>query len=69
MSKAEFTCIKCSDHNYKTGQIRTTGGGLSRFLNIQNNKFNTLSCVKCGYTEIYRTDSGTLGNILDIFTN
>jgi len=49
--------------------IRTTGSGITRFLNVQNQKYNTVSCTKCGYTELYRLDGGGLGNILDLFTN
>jgi len=65
-----FSCMKCQGNNYKTGAIRTTGSGISRFLNLQNQKYNTVSCEACGYTEIYRTDGGGVaGNILDLFTN
>ena len=65
-----FACMKCQGNKYKTGAIRTTGSGISRFLNLQNQKYNTISCEACGYTEIYRTDGGGVaGNILDLFTN
>ena len=61
--------MKCSGTQYKTGQLRTTGSGLSRFFNIQNQKYATVACEACGYTELYRVDGSGLGNILDIFTN
>jgi len=65
-----FSCTKCQGNGYKTGAIRTSGSGISRFLNLQNQKYNTVSCDKCGYTEIYRADGGGVaGNILDLFTN
>ena len=68
--KKYFSCSKCQNSSYNTGAIRTTGSGISRFLNLQNQKYNTISCNKCGYTEIYRTDGGGVaGNILDLFTN
>ena len=70
MSSRIYSCDKCSNTEYRTGQIRTTGSGISRFLNLQNQKFEAVSCSKCGYTELYRSDgSGLLGNVLDIFTN
>ena len=70
MESQQFKCQKCSDTNFTTGEIRTTGSGISRFLNLQNQKFATVSCDSCGYTEIYRLDSrGLGGNILDILTN
>ena len=64
-----FECPKCSNNSYETGEIRTTGSGLSRFLNLQNQKFASVSCSNCGYTEFYRMVGGRAGNILDILTN
>ena len=69
MELHQFSCIKCSGTEYKDGEIRTTGSGLSRFLNLQNQRFATLSCINCGYTEMYRMGGGGVGNILDILTN
>jgi len=70
MEKQLYVCIKCKGTKYKTGEIRTTGSGLSRFLNLQNQKFATLSCSECGYTEVYRLGGGgKLGNILDLLSN
>ena len=52
------------------GELRTTGSGMSRFLNLQNQKYATVACAGCGYTELYRKDGGGgIGNILDIFSN
>ena len=65
-----YQCNKCDGGEYRTGELRTTGSGLTRFLNIKNQKYATVSCADCGYTEIYRQDGGgKLGNILDLFTN
>ena len=69
MEKQQYYCIKCKGTEYKSGEIRTTGSGLSRFLNLQNQKFATVSCAGCGYTEIYRLAGGGVGNILDIFSS
>jgi len=65
----QFECVKCSGTEYKTGEIRTTGSGISRFLNVQNQKFATVSCGGCGYSELYRMDGRGVGNIFDILTN
>ena len=64
-----FTTAKCSGTEYKAGEIRTTGSGLSGFLNVQNQKFATVSYTKCGYTELYRMDGRGVGDIFDILTN
>ena len=69
MANRTFSCTKCTGTQYKTGQLRTTGSGLSRFFNIQNQKYATVACTACGYTELYRLDGSGLGNILDLFTN
>ena len=70
MEQRRFECLKCKSTEYQAGEIRTTGSGLSRFLNLQNQKFETVSCLNCGFTEIYRMDgNGLFGNVLDIFTN
>ena len=66
----EFKCTRCDSLEYEKGEIRTTGAGLSRFLNYQNQKFGTLSCKGCGFTELYRLDaSGKMGSLFDILTN
>ena len=70
MGRQQHSCIKCQGTEYEAGEMRTTGAGLSRFLNLQNQKFATVSCVSCGYTEVYRLRAGgTLGNIFDILSN
>jgi predicted nucleic-acid-binding Zn-ribbon protein len=70
VAKQQYSCVKCEATEYATGEIRTTGSGLSRFLNLQNQKFTTVSCSNCGYTEVYRMDAGgKIGNIFDILSN
>lgn len=70
MAKQQYSCVKCEATEYATGEIRTTGSGLSRFLNFQNQKFKTVSCANCGYTEVYRANAGgAVGNIFDILSN
>ncbi len=70
MAKQAYKCEKCGETSYRAGELRTTGSGISRLLNLQNQKYATVACEACGYTELYRLDGGgRLGNILDIFTN
>ncbi|MBT4142515.1 MAG: hypothetical protein HOE50_05185, partial [Chloroflexi bacterium] len=52
---------------FKDGEIRTTGSGISRIFNIQNQKYQTVSCTKCGFTELYRLDGSGFGNVIDLF--
>jgi predicted nucleic-acid-binding Zn-ribbon protein len=69
MADFNFTCVKCGDTNYELGEIRTTGGFISKILDVQNKKFTTVTCRRCRYTEIYQADTSMLGNIFDFFTS
>ena len=63
----QYKCPQCQNESYETGTIRTTGGGLSRFLDVQNQQFSHITCENCGYTELFKRRSGKAGNILDMF--
>ena len=69
MTKQAYSCVKCKGTEYRAGELRATGSGISRFLNLQNQKYATVACAACGYTELYRLDGGVIGNIIDVFTN
>ena len=68
MNKLNYQCPKCRNTQYEVGEIRTTGGMLSKIFDVQNKKFTTVTCEKCSYTEIYKADSSMLGNVFDFFT-
>ena len=58
-NKQQWVCSKCGGREADMGVIRTTGGGASRYFNIQNHKFEYLSCKRCGYTDLFRpSDQG-----------
>jgi predicted nucleic-acid-binding Zn-ribbon protein len=70
MTDQTYACTKCGGTECETGSIRTTGSGLSRFLNHQNHKFGYVACAACGYTDLYKVDgSGKLGTVFDVLTN
>jgi len=69
MVNLNYTCPKCASREYETGQIHTAGGFWSKIFDIQNKRFSTVTCTRCRYTEIYKADTSTLGNIFDLFTN
>ena len=69
MEHKNWQCSKCQNKEFETGQFAATGGGLTKFFNIQNKKFTTVTCTRCWYTEMYKTDTSTLGNVLDFFGN
>lgn len=65
---ASYSCPKCRNTTYDTGQMRTTGGILSKIFDVQSRKFTTVTCRRCSYTELYKTDSSKLGHVFDFFT-
>jgi len=73
--ESRFTCSKCNSSGAKVKSLAMTGAGISRFLDIQHNRYIFASCNNCGYTEVYNLDilggsKDKVGNILDvIFSN
>jgi predicted nucleic-acid-binding Zn-ribbon protein len=63
--KKAYVCVKCGNDSYNSGKISTTGSSWSKFFNLQNNKFITVICLKCGYTELYKTSTSGLENVGD----
>jgi len=68
MSK-HWSCSKCECGDYDHDEVTVTGSGLSKFFNVQNRKFVAVSCRRCNYTEFYKGETSTLGNIVDFFGN
>ncbi len=50
----EWHCVKCGFIEYETDRFAATGPGLAKQFGIQNKQFITVSCIQCGYTEIYK---------------
>lgn len=70
MKQMKFTCPKCGNKNADIDQIRTTGSGFTRYFNLQNRKFTSISCTRCGFTELYKSGiTGGASNIIDFLTN
>ena len=69
MQHEKWECPKCKNQTFETGQFAATGGGLSKMFDIQNKKFTTVTCTQCKFTEIYKAETSTLGNVFDFFTN
>jgi len=69
MQHNQWLCPKCGNREFETDQFADAGGFFSKVFDVQNKKFTTVTCTQCKYTEIYKTDTSTLGNIFDFFTN
>ncbi len=62
---AEWKCVKCGNTAFEKDQFQATGGNFAKLFDVQNKKFITVSCTKCGYTEIYKTTTDSGMNVLD----
>ncbi|MEA2102716.1 MAG: zinc ribbon domain-containing protein [Thermodesulfobacteriota bacterium] len=69
MQYNKWKCSNCQNDEIEEGQFAATGNGVSTFFNVQNKKFVTVTCTHCKDTKIYKTDTSTMGNILDFFGN
>ena len=65
MEKKQYICPKCGATEYETDSFQAAGGNFSKIFDIQNRKFITVSCCRCGYTEIYKAKRSAGWNILD----
>jgi predicted nucleic-acid-binding Zn-ribbon protein len=65
MEKRQYVCPKCGCMEYESDQFQATGGNLAKLFDVQNKKFITISCTRCGYTELYKGQTEAGWNILD----
>ena len=63
-----YECPKCGHSDHEVGELRGTGGLLGQIFDVQHQRFTTVTCCGCGYTELYRGDASTLEDVLDFFT-
>ena len=51
---AERGCPKCGCPETRVGDVATQGGGTSVALDVPSNYFRCVTCLGCGYSELYR---------------
>ena len=49
--------------------VSMTSGGISKFFNVQNQKFLVITCSKCTFSEFYRSEVKAWESIIDFFGN
>ena len=64
-----YSCPKCGNAAFESSEMRATGGFFTKIFDIQTKRFTTVTCTRCRYTELYKTDSSTLGNIFDFLAD
>ena len=65
MEQQLYQCPKCGCTTYETDQFQATGGNLAKLFDVQNKRFVTISCTRCGFTELYRSETSGGWNVLD----
>ena len=60
-----WMCPKCGNQTLQKDQFQATGGNFAKIYNVQNKKFITISCNRCGYTELYKSGTSAGMNIFD----
>jgi len=53
----ETGCPKCGHRETEVDDIATAGTGLKKLFDVQNRRFTVVSCVNCGYSELYKGSS------------
>ena len=64
-----WMCPKCGNQTFDKDQFQATGGNFAKIYNVQNKKFITISCKRCGYTELYKKGTTAGMNIFDFLMN
>ena len=65
MEQQLYQCPKWGCTTYVTDQFQATGGNLAKLFDVQNKRFITISCTRCGFTELYRSETSGGWNVLD----
>lgn len=69
MTGINYSCPKCHGNAYETRELRGAGGFWSKIFDVQGQRFTTVICQRCRYTELFHAETSMLGNIFDLFTN
>ncbi len=66
---SRFKCVKCNHRGGRAKRFAATGTGISKLIDLQHNRYVAVSCLHCGYTEVYDPEmlegKSHTGNILD----
>jgi uncharacterized protein len=54
MNTVNFTCIRCGNTQYALDEFCAPRNYLAGMFSLHTMKFTTLSCSRCGYTEVFK---------------
>nr|WP_036719144.1 zinc ribbon domain-containing protein [Paenibacillus harenae] len=67
-----FKCSKCGHEECDIQETAMTGTGLSKLFDIQHHHYLFVSCLQCGFVEIYNPSilqgkkAGELSSVIDL---
>ncbi len=67
LANSDYKCRNCGSDEYEVGEFHVTGSTIGKLFDIQGTKFQTITCRRCNYTELYKCPKDHFGNILDLF--
>lgn len=66
----KFRCEKCDHTGAHVERLAMSGTGISRLMEIQAYRYAFVSCINCGYTEVYNLrmleGKDNVGELLEI---
>lgn len=65
MEQIRYVCPKCGNTSYEADQFQATGGNFAKIFDVQNKRFHTVTCTRCGYTELYKGNRDDGMDIID----
>jgi hypothetical protein len=61
----KYTCPKCGNKQYETGEIWTISSFWTKMFEFYNRRFTFVSCQRCRYTELYKVQKKKLGETVN----
>jgi len=60
-------CPKCDSQQVAVWEVVTADGTVSMMADIASNRFQTVACWDCGYSEFYRHTNTDEAELIDTF--
>lgn len=64
----DYVCVKCGGTEHRNDEMRAEGGFWSAAFDVSTNRFTAVTCLRCGYTELYRSGLGGGSKVFDFLT-
>jgi len=60
----KYTCTKCGHNEHDVGQLRASSGGLMAIFDLEDSAYTTVSCTRCGHTDLFKGNEGSFLEML-----